>query len=152
MQYEQALDWYGLTFGEEKKDDDKNNDETKKNEKKPWTGFSAGGSTISRVESGSPAAKAGLNVGDEVIAINGYRVDSGSVAARLKQYKVGDVVNVLTSRRQQIIERKLTLTEQPKGFKLKLLKKPTDSQTENLRVWLGLPKQKAKDKDKAQAK
>ena len=149
MEYEPALDWYGLTFGEQKKDDDKKDAEKKKDDKKPWTGFSAGGSSISRVESGSPAAKAGLNVGDEVIAINGYRVDAGSVASRLKQYKVGDVVNVLTSRRQQIIERKLTLTEQPKGFKLKLVKKPSDSQAENLRVWLGLPKKKAKDEAKA---
>jgi predicted metalloprotease with PDZ domain len=148
MEYDRALEWFGLEFaGKEKAEekpadkessDEKPKEEQKKSEPKPWTGFSAGGSrfAISSVQSGSPAAKAGLNVGDEVLAINGFRVDSSSLSSRMKQYKVGDTISILTSRRQEVIERSLTLAEERKPLKLKWIKKPTDEQKANAAAWL----------------
>lgn len=151
MEYDNALAWYGLTFGDEKKEKDTDKEKSEKAEEKkedkgkPWVGFS-GGTSVSRVESGSPAAKAGINVGDEIIAVDGYRVSSGSVDSRLRQYKVGDTITVLTSRRQQIFERKLTLAKAPKSLKLKWVKEPTDLQKASARAWLLL-----KDDEKKEA-
>ncbi len=150
MQYENALAWYGLTFGDEKKAGatDEQGDEKKDDDKrKPWVGFS-GGTSVSRVESGSPAARSGINVGDEIIAVDGYRVSSGSIDSRLKQYKVGDTIKVLTSRRQQIFERKLTLAKAPKSLKLKWVKEPNDLQKASAKAWLMLTDEEEKEDKK----
>lgn len=149
MQYENALAWYGLTFGDEKKSED---DDSKKSDDKgkPWTGFSTsdkgGKLMITRVQSGSPAAMAGLNVDDEVIAVDGFRVTASNLRDRLKQFKVGESVSILMSRRQEIVTRELTFQPEPRTLKLKVVKKPTVEQKENLRVWLGLPKEEKKKK------
>ncbi len=146
MQYDHALAWYGLTFDSEKKPDPKGDSE-KKDDGKPWTGFSTsdddGKLIISRVQSGSPAAVAGLNVDDEVIAVDGFRVTPATLRDRLKQFKVGQAVPILTARRQEIATRELVFKAEPTPRKLKVLKKPTEDQKENLRIWLGLPKKDA---------
>lgn len=144
LEYDRALDWLGLTFGDPAAQAEKAEDSEEK--KKPWTGFSGSGESVvvvSRVESGSPAAKAGLNVGDEVLAIDGYRITGRSLSSRLRQYKVGDSIDLLTARRQEVASRKLTLAAEPRTLKLKVLKKPTEEQTRSLKSWLQLPEKKA---------
>ncbi len=157
MQYEPALTWYGLalTPPDDKKDEDKedeNDDKKKADDGKAWTGFSVssdnGRASVSRVIAGSPAADAGLNVGDEVIALDGYRVTADDLDSRLRQYKPGTVVPVLISRRQQILTLPLTLGTAPKALKLRLLKKPTEQQDANLRSWLHQPEKKKPKKQK----
>ncbi len=54
--------------------------------------------SISRITEHSPAFLAGLNVGDEVIGVDGFRLLE-PIDERLKQYKVGEKVSVLVSRR-----------------------------------------------------
>lgn len=138
MEYERALAWFGLEFaGTEKKE--KADDEKKEEKPKPWTGFSTSSSgthEVTSVQNGSPAAKAGLNVGDEVLAVDGFRVNASKLGDRMKQYKVGDTITILTSRRQQIFERKLTLAGAPEARKLKWIKEPTDEQKANAAAWL----------------
>ena len=148
MQYDQALAWYGLSFDAE----DKNNHDPNqpKDKGKPWTGFSTknddGRLVITRVQSGSPAAATGLNVDDEIIALDGFRVTSSTLKDRLTQFKVNQTVPILTSRRQEIRRGEITFKAEPNSWKLKVVKKPTDEQKQNLRVWLGLP---AEESEKA---
>ena len=53
---------------------------------------------ITRVNSGSAAEKQGLSVNDEIIAINGYRVDKGDFEAMMATQGIGDSFEVLLSR------------------------------------------------------
>lgn len=101
-------------------------------------GVNLGGSnvvTISRIRRDSPAEKAGLSVGDEIIAVNGFRVDKTSLQDFLSTMGEGDQVDILYSREQILGMTRLTmeLYEQPK-FEYSV---GTGKQTEKLReYWL----------------
>ena len=110
---------------------------------KAWLGFraseSGGRMTISSVQSDSPATVAGLNTGDEVIALNDFRVTS-SIDSRLRQYEIGDEVELLISRRGKLMKVLIEIGADPKrSWSLKLIAKPTDDQKAALKSWLGKP-------------
>lgn len=115
----------------------KGNDESAKpKKKKPWLGFS-GTSRVSRVVANSPATDAGINTGDEILAINGFRV-TGTIDSRLKQYQVGDELDLLVSRRGKVFELQLTIgVKDETSWKLSFLTKPTDDQKSRRESWLG---------------
>ena len=107
----------------------------------PWLGIatsSADGKTkISRVTPDSPATDVGLNTGDEVIAINGYRVGS-SVEKRLKQFEVGEELELLISRREQLMTIRVELGGiGSENWRLKFIAKPSDQQKHQRELWLG---------------
>jgi len=57
--------------------------------------FGAGGALISEVVAGSPAEKAGVQVGDLVVAIGGQRLDAThTLDSVVRQSKVGDTVDL----------------------------------------------------------
>lgn len=57
------------------------------------------GSKLQTVQPGTPAAKAGLKVGDVITAVNGERVDSAeALVAHIREYAVGDVVKLTVLR------------------------------------------------------
>jgi predicted metalloprotease with PDZ domain len=58
---------------------------------------------VSEVRRGTPAESAGLNVDDEILAINGFRVRADQLAARLEQYASGAAMTLLVARRDQIL-------------------------------------------------
>ncbi len=100
-------------------------------------GFS-GTERISRIEPDSPASAAGLNTGDELIAINGFRV-TGSIDARLKQYEVGDELDLLIARGGKLMNVELTVgTRDEKSWKLNASKNQTDDQKQRVNRWLGI--------------
>lgn len=88
-------------------------------QKKPDVGASvkASGSNaiISYVRRGSSAEEAGLSVNDEIIGINGMRVDQKEVNEIFGSLGTGDEINVLISRDQQLysIDLKVLPYEQP---------------------------------------
>lgn len=51
----------------------------------------------------------GLAVNDEIIAIDGYRVNASSFAKRMKYFKVGQKIKLLLSRDERIIEKELVV-------------------------------------------
>ena len=51
----------------------------------------------------APADAAGLNVDDEILAIDEFRVRADRLDARLDQYRAGDRVSVLVARRDQLL-------------------------------------------------
>jgi predicted metalloprotease with PDZ domain len=84
---------------------------------RPWLGIatrSDGGRLIvSQVEHGSPAFTAGINVDDEVLAIDDFRVRTDRLESRLDQYRTGDAVTVLVARREQLVRVPVTLGTEP---------------------------------------
>lgn len=72
------------------------------------------GAQIRTVQPGTPADKAGLEVGDVVTAVNGERVDSAeSLVAHIREYSVGDKVTLTVLRDSKSQELTATLVAAP---------------------------------------
>jgi predicted metalloprotease with PDZ domain len=71
-----------------------------------WLGMSTrnvdGRLIVTQVRRGTPAFVAGLNVDDEILAMNGFRVRADDLAARLGQYQPGAAVALLVARRDEL--------------------------------------------------
>lgn len=74
--------------------------------------------TVASVAPESPAANAGLQVGDQIISINGQSVDSvGSLIAVLGALAPGDTVTIEVNRAGETLTVETTLAERPmRGF------------------------------------
>jgi predicted metalloprotease with PDZ domain len=93
---------------------------------------------VTRVLRETPAWEAGLNVDDEIIAINDVRVRPDQISQHLENYRPGDKVSILIARRDVLIRLDLTLGNEPKRWQLEIRPDATDSQKRNLESWLGL--------------
>jgi putative serine protease PepD len=72
----------------------------------------AKGAYIQKVDSGMPAAKAGLKVGDVVVAVDGKPVTSAaSLGALIRQYEPGDAIEIAVNRNGDSLTLHATLTE-----------------------------------------
>jgi len=114
----------------------------KEKEPKGWLGATtkndAGRVIVAVVKRDTPAAAAGLNVDDEIIAIDGVRVTPDQLEGRLDQYKPNEHVELTIARRGTLRALPALLgTEPPKLWKLQLIKEPTDLQKKQLGGWLG---------------
>ena len=58
---------------------------------------------MTQVRRDTPADAAGLNVDDEILAIDDFRVRADQLDNRLEQYKPGDKVTLLVARREQLL-------------------------------------------------
>lgn len=143
--YSKALDWYGLNFEKMKSTSEegksKNDEEKPDEKKKSWTGLTtedgSGKLVVTKVLRDAPAFESGLNVGDEILAIDQYRVTAGNWSDRLKQYQPGESVEVLIARREHIERIRLVLGEAPaESWKISLVKEPSDAQKRQLKAWL----------------
>ena len=105
----------------------------------PWLGFQLNGGKVRRIEPDSPAENCGLNNGDELLAIDGYRID-GNLSEKIEQLKVGDQLEVLISRRQKLMTKMMVVAAEPESrdWELKELKNPTEDQQQQLKAWLGI--------------
>lgn len=136
LDYSDALSWFGLEFRPEKEnpdDDDK--------PKRAYLGFTTrndrGRLVVSEVKRGTPAFDAGVNVDDEIIAIDEFRVAPDALDTRLEQYKSGDKAVLTVARRGLLRTLPVTFTSDPVNpWKLRVVDKPTAQQTEQLRSWL----------------
>ncbi len=74
----------------------------------------ATGVLVQSIEEGGPAAKAGLKVGDQIIAINGTQLATRYQANRvIFGSGVGDVLMMKVNRKDKLIDVKVTLEERP---------------------------------------
>ena len=93
---------------------------------------------ITSVSRGTPAIEAGLNVDDEIMAIDEVRVRADGLVARLDQYKPGDKVSLLVARRDKLTKINLTLGAEPgRAWRLEVAPTATDEQKAKLTAWMG---------------
>ncbi len=93
---------------------------------------------VTLVRRGTPAHGAGLNVDDEILAIDDVRVRADGLVARMDQYRVGDTVRVLVARRDRLVTLDVTLGPEPgRPWRLQPRSDATTVQQKNLSSWLG---------------
>ena len=84
----------------------------------------------------TPAYDTGLSAEDEIVAIDDFRVRPDQITQRLENYKPGDQVTILVSRRERLMRIPLTLGEEPKKWQLEIRTDATEAQKRNLEKWL----------------
>jgi predicted metalloprotease with PDZ domain len=106
LDYSEALEYYGLRF--------------RPVDARNARAYIGGGTrndggrlVITSVRRGTPGIDAGLNVDDEIIAIDDVRVRADGLAARLSQYKPGDKIAVTVARRDRLMKLDVTLGPEP---------------------------------------
>jgi predicted metalloprotease with PDZ domain len=132
LDYSEALDWFGLRF---RPVDARN--------QRAWLGATtrndAGRLVVSQVRRQTPAHTAGLNVDDEIIAIDDVRVRADGLPQRLEQYRPGDQVSVLVARRDRLVRLDVTLGAEPsRGWRLEQMPNASEAQKQRLTAWLDL--------------
>ena len=68
---------------------------------------------VSQVRRGTPALEAGINVDDEILAIDEFRVRADQWAARLEQYQPDDTISLLLARRDRLLRLDVKLSAEP---------------------------------------
>lgn len=77
-------------------------------------GFDGSGVYVNTVQTGGPAAAAGFQVGDVLVAVNGNNIDNGQTLGGLLQgARVGDSVRCTVKRGPQTLTLNATLIERP---------------------------------------
>jgi predicted metalloprotease with PDZ domain len=126
LDYTEALDYYGLRF---RPVDTRN--------ARPYIGGGTrndgGRLVITSVRRGTPAIEAGLNVDDEILAIDDIRVRADGLASRLEQYRPGDKISVLVARRDRLMKIDVQLGPEPgRAWRLEPLPNATAEQQAHL--------------------
>jgi predicted metalloprotease with PDZ domain len=91
---------------------------------------------IKVVYDNSPAYSYGLNAGDEILAINDYRVNYKNFNERMALFKPGSKINFLLSKKGQILNNDVVLgNATPSKYTLSFVKNPTDDQKDFYNKW-----------------
>lgn len=92
---------------------------------------------VSSVDPNSPAYQAGIQTDDELIAVNDFRL-KGRISDRLEQFAIGEPLEILLSRRGQLLRIKVTSAAKTKfDWSLKFVKEPDSKQELSQDSWLG---------------
>lgn len=93
---------------------------------------------IKFVEAESPAAKAGIDADDQLLAIDGIRVDAALISDRLKDYQVNDTIQVTIFHQDELKTLAVTLAEsQTSRYEVVVKDRLSEIQQQNLTGWLG---------------
>jgi len=133
LKYADALDYFGLRFKSETLPPGER--------QKAWLGATTrcddGKLIVTQVKRGTPAFKAGVNVDDELIAIDDLRVRADRWEQRLEQYSPGERVHLLVARRERLFELPLTFGAEPsRMWRLEVDPIATPVQIGRLNSWL----------------
>jgi len=92
------------------------------------------------VEAGLPDQAAGVDVGDELMAIDGTRVTAEQLSDRLRDYKPGDTCQLAFFHQEVLLTRPVTLAE-PRltRYQVVPVQRPSKQQEQNFLGWLGVP-------------
>ncbi|GAB1543179.1 PDZ domain-containing protein [Scytonema sp. NUACC21] len=95
---------------------------------------------IKFVEAGSPAQLAGIDPGDELLAIDGLRVTGNELSERLKDYQPNDTIQVTVFHHEELRTLPVILgSPRPSKYQVKPQAKPSPTQKKNFSGWLGTP-------------
>lgn len=93
---------------------------------------------IKFVDATSPAALAGVDAGDELLAVDGLRVTADQLSDRLKDYQAGDTIKLSLFHQDELRTVSVTLAApQATRYQIVLVEEPTPVQKDNLTGWLG---------------
>lgn len=144
LDYQEALDWYGLRFTlsePEKKEGEQKESGEPQELPAAWLGAEVqvqdGRLMVIQVKRGTPAYEAGVNVEDEILAVDEYRIPPDGIESRLKAYRPGEKATLLVARRERLTRLPLTFGEKPKlRWKLEARPDATTEQKARLAAWL----------------
>ena len=117
----------------------------------------SGKTQIDKVLRGGSASYAGVQVGDELIALDGYRISAEQWPERVGLLHVGDQVSVLVSRRGKILELPLKVLPESAeastpSWTLMRVESPTEEQEKRWKSWLSIQSQPVQTQQSSQAK
>lgn len=96
-----------------------------------------GREAIKSVASNSPAQLAGIDAGDELLAIDGFKVSADKLNDRLKIYQVGQQINLTIFHADRLMTVSVTLSApQPQQYHLRSLEHPDDLQRQLFKAWV----------------
>jgi predicted metalloprotease with PDZ domain len=92
---------------------------------------------VQGVVAGSPAYEAGVDVNDDIVAMNGYRIRSADLTARIAEMNEGNEIKLTVMRDDKLREISVTL-KKPEVSLYKVTKtiKPSDAQKALYEAWL----------------
>jgi len=130
IDYSSALDWYGLELLTSPPPADPAG----------WLGartrIDSGRLIVENVPRGTPALDAGLNPGDEILAMDDYRVPADKLDERLHSYRPGQKVILLIARRDELKRLNVTLGLEPANrWTLSVKPNATPAQQSHLAAW-----------------
>ncbi len=104
-----------------------------------WLGIATRApSVIAAVMDDSPAMDAGLYAEDEIVALDGLKVDGAGLLSRFDERKPGEKVKVTVFRRERLTEVEVTVGTRPMdAVYLARVDRPTDEQKAAYKSWLG---------------
>ena len=109
LDYSEALEVFGLQF--------RPANGAPNGKPKAWIGattkIDADRLLIAQVKRDTPAVSAGLNVDDEIVAIDQVRVRADRLDERLEQYAPGDRISMLVARRDRLLSLDVVLGAEP---------------------------------------
>jgi predicted metalloprotease with PDZ domain len=97
-----------------------------------------GAAVVKTVDPGSPAQQAGIDVGDELLALNGFRVTAETLTGRLRDYTPGQTLTLTYFHQDQLRHSDLTLAAPlPSNYSIQVLADVSAEQQDLLVGWLG---------------
>jgi predicted metalloprotease with PDZ domain len=108
---------------------------------KPWLGIGTQDANdrtrVRSIMAGSPAYESGIDYNDEVVALNGFRVHTADITARVSELKPGDKITLTCFQNDHLRDFTITLGTHPiDEFKVTQVKEPTDLQKAIYEGWL----------------
>ncbi len=134
LDYTEALDWYGLRFRPAAAPDP--------DAPAPgWLGLRTrddnGRLVVTETLRGTPGYEAGVNVDDEILAFDDYRVTPAQLNQMLEYFHPGQTASVLVSRRGELMRLDVTFGHEPaNAWRLEVLPDATAEQQARLAAWL----------------
>jgi predicted metalloprotease with PDZ domain len=133
IDYRAALDWYGLEFGLS----DVPPDDAARARIGAAVADADGRLIVVNVPRGTPAFDAGMNPGDEIVAIDNFRVTPDRYVARLETLAAGKEVAVLVARHETLKTLKLkVIAPVAPRWELKVRPGATSDQLARLAAWV----------------
>lgn len=134
LDYTEALEWFGLRFVPSPPSRGFGGQIT-------WQGLRLRSDNnrlvVSQVRRDTPAESSGINVDDEIVALDEYRLRADQWDARADLYQPGDTVSVLVSRRDALVRFDLRIAEPVEDqWRVRPLGDATPAQQQHLRAWL----------------
>lgn len=97
-----------------------------------------GREVVKFVESHSPAQQAGIDPGDELLALDGLRVTADQLSDRLRDYHPGDTLQITFFHQDELRTKAVQLVEpRPGSYQLVAIAQPSAAQSQLFKGWLG---------------